>query len=1096
VTPPRRSRAEVAAIVLAYTLVFCVALPVGLLAAGFRLDALAGWRPAPTPLGALPAVWGGWLLGRGMWALWTDAGGWPISALPPPRLATGGPYRVVRHPIYLGFQALLVGVGLLVGSLGTVVVAGPLFLPVWLAYAAREERGLRRRFGAAWDRYASTVGRWPRPSLRQALWLLRALGVLRVRVTGLHHLPRRGPVVIVANHTTYADPVWLALAVPRVLWMATTAEAYRTPGAFRWMVRFWPTFPVRRYRSDPAAARAMLGLLGAGEAVGLFVERERSVLGRYQGADPAIAPALARLAVPVVPVALQGGYATGPRWAATLRIPTLHARVGPPIAFGDEPAAAAIDRALRALLAEDPQRVWLEREPLDRLATAVWRCPACGDEPGWRPAALRCEACGASAAPSGDGRVRTAAGVVSFADWAAPAWARVDPLPMRARVRASREGDDATAPLVDEGEVELVLGPDGLSWGSRRLAPAEIRSTSTERADTLQIGAAAGMWQFRAAGWSPFRWRIAVDRLRGAPTPGLDPLPPAPPPAPPAPEPPPPAVAGAATGLGMAVVEGGAVLLPLSAMHGQAGLAAAVVPATLACVAGGAVLDRLGAALRAPPWVAGVAAAVALGAAGAGTGQPWLVAALGAAAALGWGALARDRARWPLAAVVAAWCLSPALPRPAPLRPPPGPVGATGPSIALIVLDTVRADRTSLARRDRDPTPHLAALAARGTTFASARSVSCWSLPAHATLLTGRLPSGHGAHFEHFRLDADADTLPEALRAAGWDTAAFSGNPLVAPGTGLDQGFVTFEEAWRGWLGGESTLAGRVARRWLAPERDKGGAAVAAAVRAWRRSRPDDRPWFALVNVFEAHAPYPAVPAVHRDAFLPPGTPAAEVARVGEAAHLAQVFGTPVDERDAALARDLSDGAVRAADAVLGEVLAALSDADVVIVVSDHGEELGGPRGWGHDHGLSEPILRVPFVVAGPGIAAGRTIDAPVSLVDVAPTIRALAGLPPDPGDGVDLSPALRGGEGPGVRTLRAEHWRTDPFTGAFWVGRPWATLPAVRARRAAAVRGDVKRVRAEDGTDEGFDLAADPDERRPFPGAATGLDAPLPEAP
>lgn len=1019
--PTRPGRAAVAAIIVAYTFVFCVALPVGLCLAGLHLDALTGWRWPPTALGALPAVWGGWLLGRGMWTLRTDAGGWPISALPPPRLARSGPYRIVRHPIYLGFQALLVGVGLMVGSAGTVLVAGPLFLPVWLAYAALEERGLRRRFGVAWDRYAAAVRFWPRLSLRPVLWLLRAAGVVRMRVTGLHHVPRRGPVVIVANHTTYADPMWLALAVPRVTWMATTAEAYRTPGVFRWIVRLWPTFPVRRYRMDPVAARAMLELLGAGEAVGLFVERERSVLGRYQGADPAIAPALARLSVPVIPVALQGAYATGPRWAATMRLPTLHARIGPPITFGDAPAAAAIDRAMRALLLEDPQRVWLEREPLDRLGAAVWRCPACGDEPGWRPAALRCEACGATAAPTGDGRVRAGDRVLSFADWVAPSWALIDPLPLRARVRAAREGPTSTATLVDEGEVELVLDRDGLSWGAHHLAPGDIGSTSTERADTLQLGTNGAMWQFRSADWSPFRWRLAVDRVRGVLTPGAAPLPAPPPPAPPERAPARPATLGAATGLGLAVVEGGAVMLSLSALHGQAGLAAATLPAALAYVACGWAVDRVGRALRVPSWAAGVATAAALCAVAVGTGLPWLVAGLGAFGALGWAMLARDRLRWPLAAVLAAWCLSPALPRPSPPRPPPGPPGAVGPSIAVVVLDTVRADRTSLARSDRDTTPHLAALAARGTTLSTARSVTCGSVPAQATLLTGRLPSAHGAHSAHPRLDAEVTTIAEELRAAGWDTAAFSANPLVAPGTGLDQGFVTFEERWRGWLGGASTLAGRALHRWLAPERDKGGAEVAAAVRAWHASREDDRPWFVLVNVVEAHAPYHVVPAGHRDAFLPPGTSASEVARIGEAAHLAQVFGTPVDPADADLARDLSDGAVLAADAVLGEVLAALADADVVFVVADHGQELGGPAGWGHAHGLSEAILRVPFVVAGEGIAAGRVLDTPASLVDVAPTIRALAGLPSAPGDGVDLSGALRAGSGPAEHTPRAE---------------------------------------------------------------------------
>jgi arylsulfatase A-like enzyme/1-acyl-sn-glycerol-3-phosphate acyltransferase len=1086
-------------IVVAYTLAFCVVLPVALFEAGAALDTHLGWRLPPSALGAVPAAWGAWLLAGGMRALWTVGGGWPITALPPPRLVMGGPYRVVRHPIYVGFDLLLLGAGLLVGSPGLAFVVAPLFLPVWMAYAALEERGLRRRFGGAWDRYAQRVGWLPRPSLRPVLLLLQALRVIRVRVEGGHHVPAHGPVVLVSNHTTYADPVWLAAAVPRRIWMATTAEAYRGPGVFRYLVRAWPTFPLRRYRADPAAARALLELLTAGEVVGLFVERERSVLGRYLGADPGVAAAIARLRVPVIPVALQGAYATGPRWAATLRIPTLRARIGAPLDFSTGAPAEVVDRGLRELLDEDPQRVWLEREPLDRLHRAVWRCPACLDEAGWRPAQLRCEACGAAATPSGDGRVRRSDGrVTTFAEWAEPVWGAAETLPLRARVRVRREVDPAgpLGPLTDEGEAELVLGPDGLRWAGHHLSPGEVRSTSTERADTLQVATADATWQFVSEAVSPFRLRLALDAVRGVPSPGAPaerpPVALARPSAPPRRR----RFTGAAVGAGLAVAEGLLVVLPLCAMHGQAGLAAGTLSALLVYAGAGAALDLAAGLAGAPSAVAGLLTAAGIGLVAVATGHPPLAVAAFTLVAVGWAAVAVSDRFGGVALAVALWALSPALPRPAPARPALAPVRGDGPSIAVIVLDTVRADRTSLARADRDPTPHLAALAARGTTFARAYSPSCWSLPAHASILTGRLPRSHGAHFEHPRLDDHVSTLAEELRAAGWETAAFSANPLVAPGTGLGAGFTTFAERWRGPLAGEVTLLARAWHRLAAPPRDKGGAAVVEAVRAWRAGRSDDRPWFVLVNLFEAHAPYQEVPPEHRDAFGPPAPPGTLEA-VGEVAHLAQVFGTPVPPELRERVLDLSDGAVHAADAYLGDVLAALSDADLVVVVSDHGEQHGTPEdAWGHDFGLSEPILRVPFVVAGPGVVAGRTVAEPVSLVDVAPTLRTVAGLAPGDGDGQDLSRVLAGAEAPADRVVRAEHWRTDPFTAGWWLGRPFGDLAAIRARRAAAVRGTTKRLVTGDGRDLGFDLAADPGELHPGPGAATGLSVTLPEAP
>jgi 1-acyl-sn-glycerol-3-phosphate acyltransferase len=515
-----------ALIVVGYTLLFCVALPIDLWCLGRAVDQALGWAMGATWLGALPAAWGGWLLVGGMRALRRDGGGWPIGVLPPPRLVTGGPYGLVRHPIYLGFDALLLGVGLLAGSAGTAFVVAPLFAPAWVLYALVEERGLARRFGPTWRRYTRRVGWWPRASFLPVVRALAALRVLRVRVVGARHVPRRGPVVLVANHAAYTDPLWLALATPRRVWMATTAEVYRRRGGFGFLVRRWPAFPVRRYRPDPTAARTLLDLLAAGEVVGLFNERERSVLGRYLGVDPGVTNPLARLGVTVVPVAILDSYASGPRWAGTMRLPTVRVTIGPAIALaagGD--LTAAIDHALRGLLEEDPQRVWLERQPLERLHLAVWRCPACLDERGWRAAALRCERCGAGFAPSGDGRIRWPDGrVTSFAAWAERVWAAPDPLPIEVAARALRDVDPpgAIGPLRDEGEVRLRLDPGGLRWAGHALAAADVRSTSTERADTLQVAARGGeMWQFVIAGVSPFRLRIALDRLRGVVTPGV-----------------------------------------------------------------------------------------------------------------------------------------------------------------------------------------------------------------------------------------------------------------------------------------------------------------------------------------------------------------------------------------------------------------------------------------------------------------------------------------------------------------------------------------------------------------------------------------------
>ena len=119
------------------------------------------------------------------------------------------------------------------------------------------------------------------------------------------------------------------------------------------------------------------------------------------------------------------------------------------------------------------------------------------------------------------------------------------------------------------------------------------------------------------------------------------------------------------------------------------------------------------------------------------------------------------------------------------------------PNIALIVLDTVRADRITCSGEDRVATPHIDALCDRGIFFAHASSTSSWTLPAHASLFTGLYPLQHGATQEHTRLGNGASTLAEILGAHGYRTFGASANPMVSVKSGLARGFESFAETWR-----------------------------------------------------------------------------------------------------------------------------------------------------------------------------------------------------------------------------------------------------------------------------------------------------------
>jgi 1-acyl-sn-glycerol-3-phosphate acyltransferase len=523
----RRAGWARAAIVLAYVVVFWVALPFALWRLGAWFDAHLPVALEPSPAGWTLVACGGALMLASMLALGMRGRGLPVSALPPPRLVVSGPYRCVRHPVYLGFHLVIVGAGMVIGSAGLVLVVGAALLPAWVAYALVEERGLRRRFGAAYRSYQHQVGLLPRLDVYRLTQVLARVA-LPVRVDGRARVPRKGAAVLVANHACYADPVFLQCVTGRRIHFLATAEAFRG-GALTWALRRTAAVPLRRYRVDAAAARELLRRLDQGALVGVFVEGERSPLGNYQGALPQVARMLAQLDAPIIPVGISGNYDAGPRWAERLRVRPVRVHIGAPVSFGAVAPARALDDAIRDLLDEDPQRVHLEGRDREKLGRVLWRCPTCLGEEPWRPAELRCAACGAAWEPTTAGKFRGAGDPsleVTLAELARPLWLADEPAALGGWARGAHERSvfGPIGPLDPLGEDRLEITPESLRFGAWTTPLTAIRSTSTERTDTLQVATADEMWQFRLREGSVFRLQRALDRWRGARGFGGDPF--------------------------------------------------------------------------------------------------------------------------------------------------------------------------------------------------------------------------------------------------------------------------------------------------------------------------------------------------------------------------------------------------------------------------------------------------------------------------------------------------------------------------------------------------------------------------------------------
>ena len=502
-------------IVALYVVAFWVALPLALVAAANGLD-------AALHLALASSAWGWVLLVGGLaflvWAaLWLRirGGGLPVSALPPPRLVVSGPYGLVRHPMYLGYNVALVGLALVLGSPGLLMIGGPVFLLGWVIYALIEERGLRRRFGAEYRAYQGEVAIWPRLPLYRIIQVLVAARALPVTVERRTFLPR-GPYIIVANHACYMDPVFLSRLTWRRIRFLATAEAFR-PHLLGWALRRSGAIPLRRYRVDPVACRAMLRRLAYGEIIGLFVEGERSPLGVYEGAMPRAASIIARLGVPVIPVGINGDYDAGPRWSDTLRRRPVTLRIGPPIDFAGKDPAQALDAAITALLDTDGPRVHLKGLPRAKLSRVLWACPRCLNEPQWDAAALRCGACGARFTPTSDGLFADTDGrMQTLATLGARLVAVAHSVPeISCDAQGARERTSVgpIRPLEPIGAGSLHLSREALTFTPHAPSPCapvsipmwQIRSVTTERADTLQVATATAVWQFRPSDMSVFR---------------------------------------------------------------------------------------------------------------------------------------------------------------------------------------------------------------------------------------------------------------------------------------------------------------------------------------------------------------------------------------------------------------------------------------------------------------------------------------------------------------------------------------------------------------------------------------------------------------
>ncbi|HMB53390.1 MAG TPA: sulfatase-like hydrolase/transferase [Thermoanaerobaculia bacterium] len=343
-------------------------------------------------------------------------------------------------------------------------------------------------------------------------------------------------------------------------------------------------------------------------------------------------------------------------------------------------------------------------------------------------------------------------------------------------------------------------------------------------------------------------------------------------------------------------------------------------------------------------------------------------------------------------------------------EPPPSP------SVVLISIDTLRADRLPVYGYQGVDTPALDRLAAEGIVFERAWSHYPLTLPSHASVLTGLLPPEHGVRDNAgFRLPANVPHLARDLAAAGYDTAGMVSSYVLRAETGIGDGFAVYDDdvelRRRGGLGAQQRAGTETLERALSWLQERAGST---------------RPFLLFFHLYEPHSPYAAPEP------------------------FAGSHGSPYDDE------------IAAADHVVGELLAALErrglyEEALVIVLSDHGEGLGDHGEREHGVLLYREALQVPLLVKLPaGRRAGERVQSAAQLVDVYPTVAEACGLELPPGLAgrslLSLDPSVE-------RAVYAETFYPRLHFG-------WSEL-------ASSIRGDLHYVHGP--RPELFDLGQDP---------------------
>jgi len=371
-------------ILTAYIILFWIILAGIIVLSAKWMDSLAGFRSIS---GLVPGIlivgFAMPMLGISIFQFRKFSGKYPVSADPPEHFIRTGLYAVWRHPIYLFYTLVMIGIALVWGSGGMLFISIPAFILLETGYIIIEERILIRRFGNSYLNYRKIT---PVIIPRFYFWLKIPFFFLfrylfSYKASGKVNIPDSPPFFLVSTHRNYLDPFYLAQALPYPIRYITTFEMYRS-GKIRWFFKALDCIPKKRYLNDVATGREILRAISQDAVIGVFPEGERVWTGIMKNLKPETLNLFRKFSnIPILPVRLKGNFFAWPRWGKGFRRSHVSVEFMEPIFIDkswdqnqvEERIAAAIDPGDL----NHPDFYCRSKWSLEDLSKVIYRCPLC-----------------------------------------------------------------------------------------------------------------------------------------------------------------------------------------------------------------------------------------------------------------------------------------------------------------------------------------------------------------------------------------------------------------------------------------------------------------------------------------------------------------------------------------------------------------------------------------------------------------------------------------------------------------------------------------------------------------------------------------------